>query len=68
MGVTVTAPYLRQLHRHPNWTQAALASRIEVTSYTVPRPDRGGVRIPEVAARLMRYVAADPILPRGSER
>jgi hypothetical protein len=63
MGVTVMAPYLRLLRRHPNWTQAALARRIVVV-----RRDRGGVRIPEVAARLMRYVAADPTLPRGSER
>jgi transcriptional regulator with XRE-family HTH domain len=68
MGVTVTAPYLRQLRRHPNWTQAAVARRIDVTNYTVARRNRGGVRIPEVDARLIRSVAADPTLPRGSER
>jgi transcriptional regulator with XRE-family HTH domain len=62
----MTGQQVRRLRRQQGWTQRLLADRLGVDPNTVARWERGVVGVPEPVARLMRYVVADPTIPRGS--
>jgi transcriptional regulator with XRE-family HTH domain len=63
-----TGQTLRRLRRAQGWTQHELARRLAVTPRTVGRWEQGSVIPPERVARLLRYVVADPTIPRGGKR
>jgi DNA-binding transcriptional regulator YiaG len=64
----MTGQHIRRLRRQHRWTQRALATHLGVDPNTVARWEQGVIRVPEPVARLIRYVAADPTLARGTER
>jgi len=62
VAYSMSAVEIRSLREKLGLTQMALAQAVGVTSNTVARWERGEMRIPEPAARLLRKIAAE----RGS--
>ena len=57
-GEAMTGTDLRRLRRRLGLTQVQLAARVGVTENTLARWERGTVGIGEVAARLVKLLAA----------
>jgi len=64
----MTAQAIRRLRHAQGWTQVELAHRLDVTPRTVGRWEQGTTAVPAQVVRLLRYLVADPTIPRGGTR